>query len=136
VMERSFKRHQHGMETAIREAGSDLRMQMQAVADWLLSQPPVNIARMTHSDFTAISAENARKLANMSFNALREPLETALVQAQQAALTNLPDAGLAAISFVSLVETIHTLDEPAVSYAKQQIVSSIIEMLLNGWLRR
>ena len=55
VMTRSLQRHRLGMEAAIAQAGPDLRRQMQAVAAWLLSQPPLNLARMEASDFPAIA---------------------------------------------------------------------------------
>jgi AcrR family transcriptional regulator len=136
VLERSFKRHQNGMEEAIQVAGDDVREQMQAVAHWLMSQPPVNIARMGESDFHAISPANAARLSQMIFDALRLPLTEALERAQKIDIVNLNNPGLAAITFVSLVEMIHGDNSPYMTGIKGMIIDQLIDMQLYGWLKR
>jgi AcrR family transcriptional regulator len=41
VRERCFDRHRVGLENAFDRAEKDLRSQLQAAADWFLSQPPL-----------------------------------------------------------------------------------------------
>ncbi len=136
VLERSFKRHQNGMEEAIQVAGDDVREQMRAVAHWLMSQPPVNIARMGESDFHAISPANAARLSQLIFDSLRLPLTEALERSQQAGIVNLDNPGLAAITFVSMVEMIHGDNAPYMTGMKGQIIDQLIDMQLYGWLKR
>lgn len=138
VMTRNLQRHRLGMEAAIATAGPDLRHQIQAVAYWLLSQPPINLARMEASDFPAISAENAQALSLLIFDSLRLPLQSALERAQAEGTVDLPNPGLAAITFTSLVETIYkqVRSNPADAPETATIVEELIDMLLHGWLRR
>ncbi len=138
VMERSLHRHRAGMEAAIAAAEPDLRTQLLDVAHWLLLQPPMNLARMTASDFPAISPDNAQKLSRLIFDSLRLPIVAALEQARARGVVDLPDLGLAAITFVTLVETIHGDNAPylATLEEKQAVIVGLTDMLLNGWLAR
>jgi AcrR family transcriptional regulator len=138
VMIRGLQRHQRGMEAAIAAAGPDLRAQMHAVAAWLLSQPPINIARMEASDFPAIAASHAATLSALLFEALRQPLQTALEQAQQAGDVTIPNPGLAAISFTSLINTFHAyvMKAPSDPTHAALVIDQMIDMLLYGWLKR
>lgn len=136
VMERSFQRHHDGVAAAIAAAGDDLAAGMRAVAGWFLERPAINIALLEQADFTALSKANSQHLNNLMFDALRLPVEEMLIRAQAQGLTNLPDPGLAAISFVSLVQTIHLIPSGEIAEEKVQIVEAVIHMLLNGWLRR
>lgn len=138
VMTRNLQRHRAGMEAAITTAGPNVREQMQAVAAWLLSQPPINLARMEASDFPAISPDNAHALSLLIFDSLRLPLQAALERAQTEGTVDLPNPGLAAITFTSLVETIYkqAQAEPVSSSETTAIVEDLIDMLLHGWLKR
>lgn len=138
VMTYSLQRHRVGMEAAIATAGPDLRDQMRAVAHWLLSQPPINLARMEASDLPAVSTENAQKLSLLIFDSLRLPLQAALEQAQTEGTVDLPNPGLAAITFTTLVETVHKQaeSEPIIATETAAIVEQLIDMLLHGWLKR
>ena len=136
VMERSFARHRAGMEDAIANAGPALHDQLMAVAGWLLSQPAVNILRVQQTDFHAISPTHVQRLSDLMFDALRIPVEKALNRAQAAGITALEDTGLAAISFITLVETIHALDDSMIEAVKLDVVKKMVDMLLLGWLKR
>ncbi len=136
VMRRSLQRHQAGMTAAIASAGPHLRDQMRAVANWLLAHPPLNVGRMETSDLAALSPQNARALSDLMFEALRQPMEAAIAAAAQAGAVTVPDAGLAAITFVALVELLHSFHDPVFTEHKSAIIDSTIEMLLNGWLKR
>jgi AcrR family transcriptional regulator len=136
VMERNFKRHQRGMEEAIEAAGEDVWEQMRAVGHWLMSQQPLNLAQMMHSDFAELSTENVIKLSAIAFEAMRTPLETALQQAKDRGVVDTEDVGLAAISFVSLIETVNSIQEPSVQKGNTAIIDRLVGMLLNGLLVR
>lgn len=136
VMERSLHRHRIGMEAALAEASLDLRTQMQAIAAWLLAQPPMNLTRMTDTDFSALRPDNVHKLSTLLFDSLRLPILTALQRAVAAEQVALPDLDLAAISFVTLVEIVHSDTSPGAHEDEEQVVQRIIDMLLYGWLKR
>lgn len=138
VMTRNLQRHRLGMEAAIATAGPILRDQMRAVAHWLLSQPPINLARMEASDFPAIGSDNAQKLSLLIFDSLRVPLQDALERAQAEGTVDVQNAGLAAITFTSLVQTVRKQAEaePVGASETSAIVDELIDMLLCGWLKR
>lgn len=136
AMRRSFARHRAGMEAAIEAAGARLEDQLRAVTEWLLAHPPVNLARMELSDFPALDPEHAAELAALAFDALRLPLEAALERAGVRGEIDVPNPGLAAISFVSLVQTIHASSAPYMAPVKEQVIADLVHMTLFGWLRR
>lgn len=136
VMRRSLNRHREGMESAIHAGGNQLREQLIAVGEWLLAQPPMNVARMEMSDFTAISPTNAVMLSSMIFDLLRLPVRDALSQAAQADLIQFDDLDLAAISFIILVQSIQTTSVRVVELYRREILRTLVDMLLQGWLKR
>ncbi|NJL56904.1 TetR/AcrR family transcriptional regulator [bacterium] len=136
VMEQSLLRHQTEMEAAIADAGTDLREQLRAVTRWLMDNPPLNFMHLVNSDFAELGEANARYLSDLAFKCLRQPLEDALTSAQERGVVELRDPGLASIMFVSLVEMVHAFRMPEIASHKTVIVDNMIEMMLNGWLKR
>lgn len=136
VMERNLNRHRTGMAQAIVEAGSLLRDQMQAVARWLLSQPPLDFARIFNVDMPAIESREARRLSFLAYDTLRQPLADAILVAANGGVIAIVDADMAAMTFVSLIETIHNLPLDLMGGERTRVIEDLIDMLLNGWLTR
>jgi len=61
VTERGLNAHAEGLKQAIRDAGPQLEAQLRAVMQWLVSHPPVDLARMLLADFPAVPAEHAKR---------------------------------------------------------------------------
>lgn len=133
VVERALARHRTNLEAVVREAPTEIREQLRAVARWLISQPPLNLARMHAVDFPALSQEHAQKLTRQIFETLRPPLLAIFENAS--AHVEIPDPDLAAMSFLTLIEAVHT-DEPDDQAATWEMVDRVISMLLHGWLKR
>jgi hypothetical protein len=93
---------------------------------------------MDASDFPSMSTENAHKLLTLLFESLRTPVAAALERAQTANVVDVPHIDFAAITFTSVVETIHMRADatPAGTAHKEVMVEHLINMLLNGWLKR
>ena len=136
VLEHCFERHRQGLTAAIAGAGDDLQLQIYAVADWLVSQPPIDATRMVQADMPAIDAAHAERLMTLSYNALREPIVTALLPAQAAGQVNLPDLNMAAMALVRLVQSVHSIPPQYLDVAPVQIGRQLADMLLHGWLER
>ncbi|MDJ0757497.1 MAG: TetR/AcrR family transcriptional regulator [Ardenticatenaceae bacterium] len=136
VMEHSFERHQEGMTSAVEAAAPDLRRQLLAVVEWLLAHPPLNPGRMEQSDFGAISPENAQKLTLKLYDSLRLPLGKALEAAQTRGEIAVSDVHLAALCFITCIESIHNTTNPFLAARKNETAAEIIEMMLTGWLLR
>ena len=135
VMERNLRRHYDGLTQAIAEAGTDLREQMYAAALWLASQPPLNISRMAQSDVNELTEAQAHHLMNLAFTSLQTPIATALDQARQASMIKPSDSSLAAIAFVSLIQSVHNMPREFGPEVKTNIARQLVDMLLDGWLQ-
>ncbi len=136
VMERSMRRHRAGLTEAIAGAGADVRAQVYAVADWLATQPPLDVTRMYQADMPELGKERAEQLMALAYDSLRLPIGAAIARAQEAGQIRISDVDLAAMALVSLVESVHAI--PA-AYRGPEAVTlgrQLADMLLDGWLRR
>lgn len=131
VLERNIERHRAGMSSAISKAGPDLRTQLCAAADWLLSQPPMDLARMINADMPAISVEAARRLTMATYVAVIAPVRQCFALAASEFGAAMPEAGLLAGSFVSIVEQLHSVQQYT-SIPKQQLAYQMVDVLLDG----
>jgi AcrR family transcriptional regulator len=138
VMERNFNRHRDGLTDAIIRAGDDLRAQMHAVAEWFASQPPVDLGQIVRSDMPAISPQHADRLMDLSLQALRQPIASALRRAQDKGLVKLPDVNFAAMGLVGFLQTAHNIPQRFYRSADEraQLAIAMADMLLDGWLKR
>ena len=136
VMQYIFQRHRAGMTESIAQANADVRDQLWAVADWLLAHAPVNVGQIERSDFAAIAPEHAQALSTMIYDSLRQPLREALAAAQTRGEIGPIDVDLAAVSFITLVESVHGTINPYLIPRKREAIDGIINLLLYGWLPR
>ena len=133
VMERNLERHRDGMTRALQGAGPELRSQMRAIIEWLLSQPPLDLVRMQQTDMPAIAPEQARRLVWMAYDALRLPLRDALAKARTRGEVGIRDLDTAVMAFIALIESIHGIPLEHVSMSREQIAADMVDMLLDGW---
>jgi AcrR family transcriptional regulator len=136
VMERNFLRHRHGLTESIKAANGDLRQQLYAVAGWLVSQPPLDFSRMHEADMAEIGQEQAKRLMEMAYDAMRIPIITALEQATEDGLIELDDLNIAAMALVSLIQSVHNVPTHYGFELRQRIGTKLVDMLLDGWLKR
>ncbi|MEL7434938.1 MAG: TetR/AcrR family transcriptional regulator [Chloroflexota bacterium] len=138
VMQDNLAKHRAGMEDAIDNANGDIRDALIAVGKWLLAQPHFNMMRMMETDLGEIAPENATKLSKMAFDTLRMPVANALSDAQAKGIVSVTNPELAAISFVTLIQTIGVLQANVqpIHVSVNQIVEETVDMLLNGFLSR
>lgn len=127
VTERGLARHQHELERAIESAGADLRQRLAASGDWLLSQPPINLARITRSDMPAISPAHAERLGQALYQAVLAVLERIFTDAG----IHAPHPTLLAGSFLSIVEAIHDAQRYT-DMPRTEMLRSMIDVLLYG----
>ncbi len=131
VMERSMERHRQGLTAAIAAAGVVLEDQLHAAAAWLLSQPPINLARMSRSDMPAIEPQRARALTLATYRALLHPLQRLFEESQENRGIRWCDAMLLAGSFIAIIEGIHD-GSKYTTIPPQQMAAQMIDVLLNG----
>ena len=136
VMQQSFDRHRTGLEQAAQHAPPALRARLYALADWFISQPPIDTARMMQVDVLELSPDAALKLAEHAYSALREPIVAVLTESSEA-LAHL-NFDQAAMALVSLVQSAHTIPAQYLHTpdSKVALAHSMVDMLLDGWLPR
>ena len=83
VTERGLARHHQGIVQAAAEGGPDIQQQMTAIANWFIAQPPLKLFSMVDADMPALSPDNARRLMELSEQALFTPIIAAFDAAQQ-----------------------------------------------------
>jgi AcrR family transcriptional regulator len=136
VTERILHRYREGLQHAIASAGPDIRHQVHAAAHWLISQPMMNLNRMTTSDMPEIDPRHAERLEWLAYESLLVPLDQIFIhgiQSHQIA-PDTPDrlGGM----LLSIVEGIHALPDRYVTYGKSIIVDDMIDIMFNGLLPR
>ena len=138
VMERNFHRHREGLTEAIIRAGDDFREQIHAVAEWFAIQPPLDLGQIVRSDMPAISKHHADRLTELSLQALRQPIVSALRRAQDRGLINVPDVEFAAMGLVGFLQTAHNIPARYFRSLDERVplARAMADMLLDGWLKR
>jgi len=132
VMERVLRQHQQAIAEAITEADSDLRAQLVAVAEWLLSQPPMDFIRMSHVDLPAINPLAANRISNLAYAALFSPLEAVLWQAQNRGEISDIDCGNIAGALFSAIQGLQTIPGEYLEKTRLQMAREIIDVFLRG----
>jgi TetR/AcrR family transcriptional regulator, cholesterol catabolism regulator len=130
VMQRACFRHQRGLENAIASAEPNLQAQLQAIAEWLLAHPPLNLNRLRYSDLPELSPENARYLSQLLYNSLFVVIESAVESAVRRGEARSEHASVLSGTFVAAIEAFRNL--PYTKVSEQQQAEKIIKLLLEG----
>lgn len=141
VMKRSLHRHRTGLAQTIADADDTICEQMYAAAEWMITQPPMDLARMTEADLPALDPETAAELGHLAIESITVPLVEALGTASvRGEIAPMDDYGTAAMAFTVLIESVHNIPEEVVKHripgGRKQMSKTLTNMLLNGWLPR
>ncbi len=74
VMDRVLKRHRSQLVIAAEKAGPALRGQLEAMAGWLISQPPVNMLTLISTRLHDPDRQASSQLADRLYQAMMEPV--------------------------------------------------------------
>ena len=131
VMERSLVRHRLGLEQATHTAPPELRAQLQAMAHWLLSQPPLNMQRMQVSDLPALAPGEAERVMQLVYQSLFGPIERVV---QAAALRGEAIGGHAGMLAGTFLVSVEAFRELTVRYGMpmEVMVNNLITLLIKG----
>ncbi|GLV53655.1 TetR family transcriptional regulator [Dictyobacter sp. S3.2.2.5] len=132
VTERHLKRHQQGLMQAIQQARPHIKDELHAVADWLLSQAPIDLLRMTQSDMPAIDPRHAEYLSQLALEAMIQPIYVALQEAQQQGEIRQLDFGPIAGGLLGMIESFYAVPETALVQNRQEMAYIVIDALLEG----
>ena len=132
VVERNFQHHRIGLTRAIESAAPDICSKLRAIADWLLSQPPMDLVRMVYSDMPSIDPVQADRLSHMAFETMLVPIEAVLRFAQQQGEIDYQDLFLVAGTYIGLIESLYAVPKRVVTKSRQAMAYEMIDILLNG----
>jgi AcrR family transcriptional regulator len=107
VTERNLRTHQAGLTEAMAAAGDD------GAANWLITQPPMDLMRMTLSDLHEIAPEHAARLGMLAQQAMLHPIRDVLNVAQARGAIAPVDGGLIAGGLLSMLEGLHAVPDMA-----------------------
>lgn len=133
VTERGLNRHRQGIESAIAAAGDDIGAQLLAAAHWLASQPPLDLARMTHADMPELSADKSAHIMQLAFEALMLPLAGIFEKSNVRWGDEQPDPLALAGSFLAMLEGVHIAPiEKEEGLTKGKIAEMMVKIFLYG----
>jgi TetR/AcrR family transcriptional regulator, cholesterol catabolism regulator len=132
VMKRNFERHREGIANAIANAGEDWVAQLRAVGYWLISQPAIDVMRMSKSDLPAIDPATAHEIEEEIYSAVNLPILTILEKAHAQGKANVPDSDLIAGIFVGMVASIDVIKSAWNQKSKTEMVDVLIDSWVNG----
>jgi AcrR family transcriptional regulator len=131
VTERTIQRHQQGIAAAV-AAGEGLHDQLRRTAAWLLSQPPMDMIRMVHSDVPALDAASGSHLLMYAHTAILEPIAELLQRAHDRGEIVQADFGNVAGAFFSMIEGLYTLPDAYLQRSRLSMADELIGLLLSG----
>lgn len=132
VMNRNFARHQEGIRQAILDGGDDWIAQLRSVGHWLISQPPIDVMRMSKSDLPAIDSGASFELEEGIYEAVNAPIRQILERASEQGKANIPDCDLVAGIFVGMVSSIDVIKGSWNPKSKSEMVNILIDTWVNG----
>ncbi len=132
VMERSLARHKAGIEQALVQAHSTLEEQFRAIAQWFLSQPPLNLNRTVYADIPALETSQVEHLRALAYQSLLVPIRRAVQAAEERGEICRGSDILAGV-FLHSLESFQSLGQQGYSSVLRVTrVEELISLLLDG----
>lgn len=131
VTELEFEHHYQGLQLVI-EQQDTLRTQLACAANWFLSQPPVHLLSMLHTDMPCLSEENLKKLSASCRRCIFIPVQQMFELAQQKGEIRSCRTEVLSGFFLSVMESVPMVISGSGVGAKQVIVDEMISVLLDG----
>lgn len=139
AMQRNTERHTKALQDRVARHENDLRASLVAIADWVLSQPAANHARMLTTDLSYLEEKTAKQLAWGAYNGLVKPILQALqtakakqtIQADDATLEVVAAALFSALQGLEMATARYTSNDRALNNAER-----LIDVLLQGLIPR
>lgn len=132
VTERAMHRHAEGMRDTIASSPEDTECQLKAIARWMLSQPPVDMARMVRSDMVEIEQVQRHRLMQTALRSLILPIEGVFDRGiEREHLKDVGHSRLLASSFLSIIEAIQVSVRFS-SRPPEDMADQMIAIFMNG----
>ncbi|MBL8965868.1 MAG: TetR/AcrR family transcriptional regulator [Spirochaetaceae bacterium] len=132
VTERNIRRHGAGLDEAIRANGPNLRSRLRAVADWLLSQAPMDLMRMVQSDLAAFPTAEARRVMNLVNELVIQRLRRLIEEAVAAGDIGPCDPALVGGGILGMVESLNSIPDFALRRSRAEMAYELLDIILRG----
>jgi len=132
VMTRHIKRHQDGIWDIINKSPDDLRTQLCGIAAWFLTHQPIDIIRMTTSDFPEIPRSDADHIGDIAHETTLVPIMHVLEAAAERGEISHSHLGNIAGAIFSSIQGIHMIPDEYVIQSKQFMAEEIIDVMIRG----
>ena len=134
VMERNILRHGVGLDEAMGKASEDgLRAKLHGAAGWFLSQPPMDLIRLSESDMPALSKDVSGRLMALLYEHTILRIQRAIEGARESGeIGQDSDPGLIAGGFIGLVQSLHSVPVFALRKTRVQMAEELIDIILKG----
>jgi AcrR family transcriptional regulator len=134
VIERVLQRHHTNIVSAVQQAGSDLRKQLYAVADWLLSQPPVSMLSF-HPIPKAGTSSQEIPMSERYYQAVMEPITQVFKSAiHQGLIRQVETDLLAGALVVSISGLIPLSQNNQLPRPAKELSYQLVDIFLDGLL--
>ncbi|MEO1289271.1 MAG: hypothetical protein AAFV93_16025, partial [Chloroflexota bacterium] len=133
VMTRHMQRHHEALWDIVRDSEQGLRQQLLQMADWWLTHDPIDIIRMSTSDFREISQQDADIISEKAHEATLVPIMHALAQAsERGEIMTHPHFGNIAGAIFSAIQSVHSVPDEYVINSRQFMAEEIIDVMIRG----
>ncbi|MEM6521742.1 MAG: TetR/AcrR family transcriptional regulator [Cyanobacteria bacterium P01_C01_bin.70] len=131
VMTRHMEYYREGLQTAIRIEVS-LQDNLQQIASWIISNPPIDVIRLANSDLPAINTAEANVLSDLAFEATILPILAVLEAAQKQGEIVHDNLGHIAGALFSSFESLHAVPDVHLEKSRQSMADDIIGVFIKG----
>ena len=132
VLERNLERHRAGLRDRVEGVATDLRSRLHAVAEWFLSQSPMDLVRMTQSDMPALSSEAADRLMELTHRSILVPVEGILREAHAAGEIGTEEFGLVAGGLVGMIQSLFSVPDRAIRGSRSEMGRRLVDIFIDG----
>ncbi len=105
VTERNIRRHGEGLAAALEAGGDSFRARLYGAADWLLSQPPMDLVRMLNLDMPSLDPAEGRRLMDLVAELILRRLGSTIEASRQAGQISGAESNLLGGAFLGLIES-------------------------------
>ena len=136
VVERSLERHRQGLRVAVERSPNALRPRLHAVADWFLTQSPMDLVRMTQSDIPALSEQASGHLEQLTHQSVLRPVERIIRDAYEAGEIRNTEFGLVAGGIVGMLQSLFSVPDFAVQESRAAMGRKLVDVFIDGLVAR
>ena len=132
VVERAMSRHEAGIRQAVEDAGDNLEAQLNAVSEWVLSQPRMNFSRMMESDMKELDEEAAERLRAHTYRAMFSPIVSVIEKARERGDIAGPASPSLAGALIAIVQGVQFVPDRQLTRSRVDLVAELIAVLMRG----